>query len=93
VIVKCNVWQEGANHEGVKPSHVAWLGELDRIVTTGFSRMRERKFAVYDSRDLSKPLTTNTLDSSTGIVIPLYDNDARVLYLAGKVPSPLHIPR
>ncbi len=87
-----NVWQEGANHEGVKPSHVAWLGELDRIVTTGFSRMRERKFAVYDSRDLSKPLTTNTLDSSTGIVIPLYDNDARILYLAGKVPPRLHIP-
>lgn len=47
--------------------------------------MRERKFAIYDSRDLSKPLTTNTLDSSTGIVIPLYDNDARILYLAGKV--------
>jgi hypothetical protein len=54
--------------------------------------MRERKFAVYDSRDLSKPLTTNTLDSSTGIVIPLYDNDARILYLAGKVPPRLHVP-
>jgi len=50
--------------------------------------MRERKFSLWDSRDLSKPLTTNTLDSSTGVVVPLYDNDARILYLAGKVRDP-----
>ncbi len=30
-----SVVQEGTNHEGVKPSFVCWLGDLDRIVTTG----------------------------------------------------------
>eukprot|EP01087_Luapelamoeba_hula_P012555 TRINITY_DN3504_c1_g1_i2.p1 TRINITY_DN3504_c1_g1~~TRINITY_DN3504_c1_g1_i2.p1 ORF type:complete len:959 (+),score=181.75 TRINITY_DN3504_c1_g1_i2:34-2910(+) len=75
---------EGPSHDGVKPSYVVWLGELDRVVTTGFSRMREREYAIWDVRDLSKPLKREVLDSSTGVVTPLYDNDARLVYLGGK---------
>jgi len=82
---KILLFQEGASHEGVKPSYVVWLGDADRLASTGFTKMRERELAIWDVRDLSKPAKREGLDSSTGVIIPLFDNDAKILYLAGKV--------
>jgi len=62
-----------------------WLGDADRLASTGFTKMRERELAIWDVRDLSKPAKRESLDSSTGVIIPLFDNDAKILYLAGKV--------
>jgi coronin-1B/1C/6 len=74
----------------VKATRVCWLGETDRIATTGFSKFRERQFGMWDSKDLSKALAMPTLDSSTGIIDLAYDNDSRILVLAGKVKRSLH---
>lgn len=53
--------------------------------------MREREFAIWDSRDLAKPLKRETLDSSTGVVTPVFDNDTKILFLAGKVSLRSHL--
>jgi coronin-7 len=47
--------------------------------------MRQREYALWDSRNLSKPLERSQLDSSTGLLIPLYDEDTDIVFLAGKV--------
>lgn len=78
------VVQEAQSHQGVKGSRVAWLGDSERIVTTGFSKMSDRQVYVWDSSKLEKPLKTMMLDTSSGIVMPFYDQDTKILYLAGK---------
>ncbi|KAL6066912.1 Coronin-7 [Balamuthia mandrillaris] len=77
--------QEGIGHEGVKPSYVTWLGDSPLLLTTGFSKLRERQYRLWDSRKgLSTSLSSNTLDSSTGVLVPIYDEDTQLLFLAGK---------
>jgi coronin-7 len=77
------VVSEGEGHVGLKASRVVWLGNTPRFLTTGFSKSRERQFAIWDATDLSKPLKMTTLDSSTGVITPIYDADTNILYIAG----------
>ena len=39
---------------------------------------------IWDSRDLTKQIHTESLDQSAGVIMPFYDEDSKVLYLAGK---------
>ncbi|KAK9479953.1 hypothetical protein V1514DRAFT_290574 [Lipomyces japonicus] len=77
---------EGPGHSGAKNSRVVWLGELDRVATTGFSKMSDRQIAIWDTTDIAKGPINDFfhLDSSSGINIPYYDAGTRILYLAGK---------
>jgi len=45
----CKRLQEGEGHQGSKASKVAFLGRLNRLFTTGFSRHSERQYAVWDA--------------------------------------------
>ncbi len=40
--------------------------------------------AVWSQHDLSKPLTIETIDSSSGVLFTFYDHDTRMVYVAGK---------
>lgn len=75
---------EGTGHQGVKGSQVTWLGDGNRFLTTGFSRTSDRQVSFWDMSDLSAPLKTENLDTSSGSLMPFYDNDTKILYLAGK---------
>ena len=35
--------------------------------------------------NMSKPLKMETIDSSSGVLLPYYDYDTRIMFLAGKV--------
>ncbi|KAG0664981.1 Coronin-like protein crn1 [Rhodotorula mucilaginosa] len=73
------------SHTGVKSSRVCWLGSLDRIVTTGFSRTSDRQTFLWDSRDLTKgPIKQMTIDQSSGMLMPFFVAGNNVLFLAGK---------
>ncbi|KAG9296997.1 hypothetical protein G9A89_008583 [Geosiphon pyriformis] len=76
------------SHQGVKGTRVVWLGDSDRIVTTGFSKMSDRQVWLWDSNSLGKPIKDIMLDTSSGIVMPFYDNDTKILFLAGKSSEP-----
>lgn len=71
-------------HEGARPQKVCWLGDSQTVLTTGFSKISERQYAVWDLRDLSQPLIMKRLDDYAGIPIPFYDEDSKVVFVAGK---------
>lgn len=77
------VLTQGQGHTGAKSSRVVFL-DKHRLFTTGFSKMSERQFAIWDISNLSKPLKIENIDSSSGILIPFYDYDTKVVFLAGK---------
>ncbi|KAF2070562.1 hypothetical protein CYY_008125 [Polysphondylium violaceum] len=85
------VLQTGEGHQGVKPSRCVWLGNSPYVVTVGFSKMRERQIFLWDSNDLSKVLKTIPLDSSTGIINPIYDQDAQLLFISGTGDSTIRL--
>jgi len=73
---------EWEGHQGIKGSRAIWMG--DKILTTGFTKTTEREYALWDPKDLSKPLVRQTVDSSSGLLMPFFDRDTNVLFLAGK---------
>ncbi|CAF3833293.1 unnamed protein product [Rotaria sordida] len=75
--------QSGAGHQGGKPARAIYLRD-GRIFSTGFSKMAERQYAVWDENNLSAPLTMVELDSSNGILFPFYDEDTGMIFLCGK---------
>ncbi|KAJ5223983.1 coronin-like protein Crn1 [Penicillium chermesinum] len=76
---------ESQGHSGAKNSRAVWLGERDRVATTGFSKMSDRQLALWDIRAAREPINGfKTLDSISGVCMPFWDDDTSVLYLAGR---------
>lgn len=71
-------------HEGAKSVKLAHLGEIDKLVTVGFTRQSQRQFKIWDSRNTSAPLKQIDVDQAAGVIMPFYDPDTGLLYLAGK---------
>ncbi|KAF2105892.1 actin-binding protein-like protein [Lophiotrema nucula] len=77
--------QEVNGHPGAKNSRAVWMGEHDRIATTGFSRMSDRQLGLWDSRNPTEPIGGfQILDSISGVCMPFWDDGTQCLYLAGK---------
>ena len=77
--------QEGAGHAGTKPSRVTFCGVTNKLFTTGFTRSSERQYSVWDAGDLSKSLTTENIDTGSGVLFPFWDEGTKMVYVAGKV--------
>ncbi|KAF2277960.1 actin-binding protein-like protein [Westerdykella ornata] len=77
--------QEVPGHPGAKNSRAVWMGEHDRIATTGFSRMSDRQLGLWDARAPQEPIGGfQILDSISGVCMPFWDDGTQCLYLAGK---------
>uniref|UniRef100_A0A182VT39 Coronin n=1 Tax=Anopheles minimus TaxID=112268 RepID=A0A182VT39_9DIPT len=72
------------SHQSIKDSRVVWLGDQNRILSTGFDAARLRQVIIRDLRNFSTPEKTLELDCSTGILMPLFDPDTNMLFLSGK---------
>ncbi|XP_019646705.1 PREDICTED: coronin-6-like [Branchiostoma belcheri] len=70
-------------HDGAKPQRAVYMKD-GRIFTTGFSRMSERQYALWDDNNLSEPITLEEIDTSNGVIFPFYDPDNNMVYLGGK---------
>ncbi|KAI5959837.1 CRN1 [Candida pseudojiufengensis] len=83
---KGEIISEGSGHTGAKPSRVSWLGNTDRIITTGFSRLSDRQVGIWDINNIEKGPIDGFLvvDASSGVLIPYFDEDTSILYIAGK---------
>lgn len=76
---------EVPGHGGAKNSRVVWMGDHDRVATTGFSKMSERQLALWDTRNPTEPMGGFTpLDSGSGVGMPFWDDGSQILYVAGK---------
>jgi len=71
-------------HEGVKGSRACYLGKTGNVFTVGFSKTSDRQYALWDPRELSKALSVENIDTASGILMPFFDVDTSVLFLAGK---------
>ncbi|XP_044747703.1 coronin-7 isoform X1 [Coccinella septempunctata] len=72
------------SHQSIKDSRIVWLGDSNRVLTTGFDAQRVRQIIIRDVRNFNQIEKSIELDSSTGILMPLYDADTGMLFLAGK---------
>jgi coronin-1B/1C/6 len=71
-------------HEGAKSVKIQFMGETGKFLTTGASKQSGREIKVWDIKNLSKPIKVEAVDTASGAMIPLYDQDTEVLYLCGK---------
>lgn len=71
-------------HEGAKSIKLTYLGNMDKLITVGFTRQSQRQFKVWDARNTSEALEKIDIDQAAGVVMPFFDVDTGLLYLAGK---------
>lgn len=77
--------QENPGHSGAKNSRAVWMGEHDRIATTGFSRMSDRQLGLWDVKNPKEPIGGfQILDQISGVCMPFWDDGTNCLFLAGK---------
>jgi len=73
------------NMQGTKGNRLIWAGKRDLIISVGFGKTNQRQYEVYDARNLSQPLVNSQkLDNGSGMLMPFYDMDTELLFLAGK---------
>jgi len=77
------VAQTVAGHQGAKGSRCCYLGKSGRLLTTGFSKQSERQMTIWDPNTMT-PFTEVNIDISSGSLMPFYDEDTQLLYMAGK---------
>ena len=78
------VVREGPSHQGTKASRVAYIGNTGTLFSTGFSKFSDRQIAIWSEEDLSTPVKIENIDSSSGILNPVYDHDTNMVYVYGK---------
>ncbi|RYH24690.1 hypothetical protein EON65_16560 [archaeon] len=71
-------------HEGTKSVKLTFLGNFDRFASVGFSRSSMRQLKIWDPRNLATELTRVDLDNAAGAIMPFFDPDTNLLFLAGK---------
>jgi len=75
---------EVETHQGVKGGRAIWMGKHDKIISVGFSKNAEREYLVYDVRKIDQHICRAGIDNSAGVLMPFYDEDSEILFLAGK---------
>jgi coronin-1B/1C/6 len=63
---------EYAGHEGAKNSRAVWMGEHNRIATTGFSRMSDRQIGLWEPGNKEPIGGFTSLDSISGVCMPFW---------------------
>jgi coronin-7 len=64
--IQKSIVQSASSHQSIKDSRIVWLGNNDRLLTTGFDSARLRQVYIRDLRNLNDPVKTLELDCSTG---------------------------
>ncbi|XP_015122685.1 coronin-1A-like, partial [Diachasma alloeum] len=73
-----------SSHQNSKESRIVWLCSTSSILTTGFNNESMRQIYVRDVRHFANPINSFELEASPGVLIPLFDPDTNMLFLAGK---------
>jgi coronin-1B/1C/6 len=71
-------------HDGAKSIKTTYLGSTGLLLSCGFTRQSMRQFKIWDPRNTSTHLKQMDVDQAAGVIMPFYDNDTQILYLAGK---------
>jgi coronin-1B/1C/6 len=71
-------------HEGARSSKLTYLGSKNKLLSVGFTRQSQRQFKIWDPRNLSAEIKRIDIDQAAGVIMPFYDDETQLLYLAGK---------
>lgn len=71
-------------HEGAKSTKLTYTGSFDKLISIGFTRQSQRQFKIWDPRNTSSELKKVDIDQAAGVLMPFFDADTGLLYLAGK---------
>jgi len=75
---------EVETHGGVKGGRALWMGKHEMILSVGFSKSAEREYVIHDPRKFEEQLSRVGIDQAAGVLMPFYDEDTEILFLAGK---------
>ncbi|CAJ0578648.1 unnamed protein product, partial [Mesorhabditis spiculigera] len=79
-----------ATHEGIgREGRILFAG--DKLVTSGFTNKRIQEILVFDHGKWDAPIHREGYTATTGVLIPIYDRDTKLLFLAGKGTNRLQI--
>lgn len=79
-----SIVREVSAHEGVKGFRAIFLDGQNKIFSVGFTKNAHRQYKVFDFDNFDTPLASKNIDTSSGQLIPIYDQDTTTLFLAGK---------
>ncbi|XP_054891009.1 coronin-7-like isoform X1 [Poeciliopsis prolifica] len=74
--------QSAKSLQSNKDSRILWAKD-DFLLTSGFDTMRTREVRLWDSRRLSSSVSSLSLGTASGTLVPLFDDDTGLLMLAG----------
>lgn len=77
------VEEEALAHEGSKGARAIYL-KNGLVFTTGFTKHSERQYSLRAPGHLDDPIVMVELDTSNGVMFPIYDPDTNLVYLCGK---------
>jgi coronin-1B/1C/6 len=81
----CSIAQKIATaHEGAKSTKLVYLGDSGKLCSVGFTRQSQRQFKIWDPRNLTAEIKKVDIDQAAGVIMPFFDPDTNLLYLAGK---------
>jgi len=75
---------EVESHQGTKGSRCLWFPRQERLFTVGSTKLSERQYMLWDPRTMKEPLCASVIDVGAGLMMPFFDEDTSMLYLAGK---------
>jgi len=74
----------GESTVGGKRSTLIWCDNIGKIVVLGFTRQSTRQYMMFDAKAPEKSIAKSDVDQSAGLMMPHYDPDNNVIYIAGK---------
>jgi len=69
---------------GTKSSKLFWVDNFGWVGATGFNKQAKRELKLWDLKKPGTPIFADVMDQQSSILMPTYDEDTNVLYLAGK---------
>lgn len=71
-------------HDGTKSIKMVNLGNTGKFLSVGFTRESQRQLKIWDPRNTSAEVLRMDMDQAAGVIMPFFDPDTNIVYLAGK---------
>ncbi|RHY68824.1 hypothetical protein DYB30_008095 [Aphanomyces astaci] len=70
-------------HQGRKAAAITWV-HPSSFLTAGFNTLQERELMLWDVRKLDKAMARERMDTGTGLLMPIFDQDTNLLFVGGR---------
>ena len=71
-------------HEGSKTVKLSYMNDDNHLLSVGFTKQSQREMKIWDLRKTDAPLSRVDIDQAAGVIMPFFDPDTNMIWLAGK---------